>query len=71
MVYTEEHLAALRSALARREQSVTFEDGTVDYASVENMRRALSDALHSLMAQADVAGLGPRAARRRDSSAGR
>jgi hypothetical protein len=59
MAYTQEHLLALETALARGERRVTFADKTVEYRSVDEIIAAI----RAIERQLNHTGPGPRAAR--------
>lgn len=59
MAYTETQLLALETALARGEHRVTFEDKTVEYRSVEELKLAIQEVQRGLQQQATAAGAPP------------
>lgn len=63
MAYTEAQLQALEHALAKGERRVTFEDKTVEYRSIEELRLAIRDVKRGLFEQAVATGLWPGAPR--------
>lgn len=63
MAYTEDQLNALQSALAKGERRVTFEDKTVEYRSVEELKLAIREVERGLFEQAVGTGYWPRAVR--------
>ncbi len=63
MAYTEAQLLALEAALAKGEHRVTFQDKTVEYRSVDELRAAIREVKRGLLAQSAATGLGPGAPR--------
>jgi hypothetical protein len=63
MAYTQTHLEALETALARGEKQVRYEDKLVEYRSVEELKLAIAEVKRGLFEQARATGLWPRAAR--------
>lgn len=63
MAYTEEQLTALQAALARGERRVTFDDKTVEYRTVEELKLAIREVERGLFTQAVGTGYWPRAVR--------
>ncbi|UZR28094.1 phage head-tail joining protein [Methylococcus mesophilus] len=51
MAYSAEHLQALETALARGERRVTFQDRSVEYRSVEELKAAIREVKRGLAAQ--------------------
>lgn len=51
MSFTPEHLQALETALARGERRVTFQDRSVEYRSVEELKAAIREVKRALAAQ--------------------
>jgi hypothetical protein len=48
MAYTTDHLLALETALAKGESSVTFQDRTVTYRSVADLKLAILEVKRGL-----------------------
>ncbi|MHA6820088.1 phage head-tail joining protein [Ralstonia pseudosolanacearum] len=63
MAYTEAQLQALETALARGERRVTFQDKTVEYRTVEELKLAIREVKRGLFEQAAATGLWPGAPR--------
>ncbi|WP_055336047.1 phage head-tail joining protein [Ralstonia solanacearum] len=63
MAYTEAQLQALEAALARGEHRVTFQDKTVEYRSVDELKMAIREVRRGLFVQAAETGLWPGAPR--------
>ncbi len=63
MAYTEAHLQALETALARGERRVTFQDKTVEYRSVDELKAAIREVKRGIYEQATASGLWPGAPR--------
>lgn len=63
MNYTEAHLQALQSALASGERRVTFQDKTVEYRSVDELKAAIREVKRAIFEQAQATGLWPGAPR--------
>ncbi|QNT25621.1 phage head-tail joining protein [Ralstonia solanacearum] len=63
MAYTEAQLQALEAALARGERRVTFQDKTVEYRSVDELKMAIREVRRGLFVQAAETGLWPGAPR--------
>jgi len=63
MAYTEAQLQALETALAKGEHRVSFEDKTVEYRSVEELKAAIREVKRGLFEQATETGLWPGAPR--------
>ncbi len=63
MNYTEAHLQALQSALASGERRVTFQDKTVEYRTVEELKQAIAEVEAAMHKDAVSTGLYPRAPR--------
>lgn len=51
MSFTPEHLQALETALARGERRVTFQDRSVEYRSVEELKAAIREVKRGLVAE--------------------
>ncbi len=63
MAYTQTHLDALETALAKGEKRVTFGDKTVEYRSVDELKAAIEIVKRSLFEEAEATGLWPGAPR--------
>ncbi len=63
MAYTEAQLQALETALARGERRVTFQDKTVEYRSVDELKAAIREVKRGIFEQATASGLWPGAPR--------
>jgi predicted GTPase len=63
MAYTEAQLQALETALARGERRVTFQDKTVEYRSVDELKAAIREVKRGIYEQATASGLWPGAPR--------
>lgn len=63
MAYTQTHLDALESALAKGEKRVSFGDKTVEYRSVEELKAAIDIVKRNLFEEAEATGLWPGAPR--------
>ncbi|MCK4124285.1 hypothetical protein HFK83_18170 [Ralstonia pseudosolanacearum] len=63
MAYTEAQLLALEAALARGERRVTFQDKTVEYRTVDELKLAIREVRRGLFEQAAATGLWPGAPR--------
>ncbi|WP_247539092.1 phage head-tail joining protein [Ralstonia pseudosolanacearum] len=63
MAYTEAQLQALEAALARGERRITFQDKTVEYRTVEELKLAIREVKRGLFEQAAATGLWPGAPR--------
>lgn len=54
MSFSLEHLQALETALARGERRVTFQDRSVEYRSVEELKAAIREVKRGLAAQSGL-----------------
>jgi len=63
MAYTDVQLHALEAALAKGERRVTFQDKTVEYRSVDELKAAIREVRRGLFDQATATGLWPAAPR--------
>lgn len=63
MAYTDAQLQALEAALARGERRVTFQDKTVEYRSVDELKAAIREVKRGIFEQAAGTGLWPGAPR--------
>ena len=63
MAYTEAQLQALQDALAKGERRVTFQDKTVEYRSIDELKAAIREVRSGLFEQASDTGLWPGAPR--------
>jgi len=63
MAYTDAQLQALETALARGERRVTFQDKTVEYRSVDELKAAIREVKREIFEQATASGLWPGAPR--------
>lgn len=63
MAYTEAQLQALEAALAKGERRVTFQDKTVEYRSVDELKAAIREVKRGIFEQATATGLWPGAPR--------
>jgi len=63
MAYTETQLQALPNALAKGERRVTFQNKTVEYRSVDELKAAIREVQRGLSQQAAASGLWPGAPR--------
>ncbi len=63
MAYSEAQLQALQDALAKGERRVTFQDKTVEYRSIDELRAAIREVRSGLLEQAAETGLWPGAPR--------
>jgi len=63
MAYTDAQLQALETALARGERRVTFQDKTVEYRSVDELKAAIREVKRGIYEQATASGLWPGAPR--------
>ena len=63
MAYTDAQLQALETALARGERRVTFQDKTVEYRSVDELRIAIREVKRGIFEQAAGTGMWPGAPR--------
>ena len=61
--YTQAQLQALRDALAKGEQRVSFGDKTVEYRSIDELRLAIREVEAAMHQDAVATGLWPRAPR--------
>lgn len=59
MAYTDAQLQALETALARGERRVTFQDKTVEYRSVDELKAAIREVKRGIYEQATASGLWP------------
>ena len=64
MAYTDAQLQALETALARGERRVTFQDKTVEYRSVDELKAAIREVKRGIYEQATASGLWPAAPRK-------
>lgn len=60
MAYTQAHLEALETALAKGEKRVSFGDKTVEYRSIEELVEAIAQVKRDILEQAVATGLWPR-----------
>ena len=63
MAYTDAQLQALETALARGEHRVTFQDKTVEYRSVDELKAAIREVKRGIFEQATASGMWPGAPR--------
>lgn len=63
MAYTQAHLDALETALAKGEKRVSFGDKSVEYRSVDELKAAIEVVKRDLFKQATETGLWPGAPR--------
>jgi hypothetical protein len=63
MAYTQAHLDALETALAKGEKRVTFGDKTVEYRTVDELKAAIDVVKRDIFEQAVATGLWPGAPR--------
>lgn len=63
MAFTETQLLALEAALAKGERRVTFQDKTVEYRTVDELKAAIREVKRCLLEQAAATGLWPGAPR--------
>lgn len=63
MAFTETQLLALEAALAKGERRVTFQDKTVEYRTVDELKAAIKEVKRGLFEQAAATGLWPGAPR--------
>ena len=63
MAFTDAQLQALETALARGERRVTFQDKTVEYRSVDELKAAIREVKQGIYEQATASGLWPSAPR--------
>ena len=63
MAYTDAQLQALETALARGERRVTFQDKTVEYRSIDELRVAIREVKRGIFEQAAATGMWPSAPR--------
>ena len=63
MAYTETQLLALEAALVKGERRVTFQDKTVEYRTVDELKAAIREVKRGLLEQAVATGLWPGAPR--------
>ena len=63
MAYTEAQLQALEAALAKGERRVTFQDKTVEYRSVDELKAAIREVKRGIFEQATATDLWPGAPR--------
>lgn len=57
MSYSEAHLQALQTALTKGERRVTFQDKTVEYRSVDELKVALKEVRRALFTERIAEGL--------------
>ena len=63
MAYTDAQLQALETALPRGERRVTFQDKTVEYRSVDELKAAIREVKRGIFEQAAGTGMWPGAPR--------
>lgn len=63
MAYTDAQLQALESALAKGERRVTFQDKTVEYRSVDELKAAIREVKRGIFEQSTATGMWPGAPR--------
>ncbi|MDX1251159.1 MAG: hypothetical protein IDH49_02655 [Gammaproteobacteria bacterium] len=63
MAYTETQLLLLTTALAKGERRVTYQDKTVEYRSVDELKAAIREVKRGIFEQAAATGLWPGAPR--------
>jgi hypothetical protein len=59
VAYDESHLRALQTALASGERRVTFQDKTIEYRSVDELKAAIREVKRGIFEQAQATGLWP------------